>query len=489
MSSTPEPTERPYSPTPPEELLARAKRRSAASRRHRLLGGGGSLTIVVALVLIGILIPTSGAKSQPASKKPGRIVISDRIGAAYELSANEPAASPASASVTRAVENGEVAFSLDLLNHLAAVNDANDSTNVLVSPSSLATALAMLELGAAGATEQGIATTLQTGGLSAGDQAAGWHRLAELLGAETSTTGASLKHEPELNIANALFLEKHFAVLPTFVQGLSSEFQTGLWEVDFANDISGATNAINQWTSENTKGLIKQLFSPGALTPTTVLVLADAVYFRADWARKFENATTDKPFYLASGATESVPFMNSGPAESASLLTVPVATTAKYTAVVLPYAGKKLSALVVMPSGSLSAFLSSLNPASLTQIVTGSSPEGIELSMPTFTERSDNQLNQTLSTMGMSRAFLQADFTNITAQPPLAVHAVEQHAYLQVTPQGTTAAAATGIGVVATATRAGEPKVVVIDHPFLFLIRDNATGAILFESMVENPTS
>ena len=209
----------------------------------------------------------------------------------------------------------------------------------------------MLELGAAGATEQGIAATLQTGGLSAGpNRRPGGTASRSFSGAETSTTGASLKHEPELDIANALFLQKHFAVLPAFVQGLSSEFQTGLWQVDFANDISGATNAINQWTSENTKGLIKQLFSPGALTPTTVLVLADAVYFHADWARTFENATTDKPFYLASGATESVPFMNSGPAESASLLTVPVATTAKYTAVELPYAGKKLSALVVMPT-------------------------------------------------------------------------------------------------------------------------------------------
>ncbi len=488
MSSMPELPKRPYIPTAPEELLARAKRRSAASRRHRLVGGGGSLTVVVALVLVGILVPASGARPQPSSKRPGKIVVSAHIGSAYELTASETPASPASPGVAKAVEKAEVGFSLELMRDLVSTNAAAEPTNVLVSPSSLATALAMLELGAAGSTEQAIAATLQSASLSAGDQAAGWHRLETLLGDETSTTGANLKHEPELNIANALFLQEHFSVLPAFVRALSSEFQTGLWEVNFANDLAAATNAINQWTSENTKGLIKELFSPGSLTPTTVLVLADAVYFHAEWARKFDSATTDRPFYLATGSSESVPFMSSGPDESSKLLTVPVSASSHYTAVELPYAGKKLSALVVMPTGSsLSSFVSSLTPASLGQIVGGLSRQAIQLLMPTFTEHDDNQLNQTLSSMGMSQAFEQANFTNITPEPPLAVHAVEQHAYLQVTPQGTTAAAATGVGVVATATRAGEPRVVIIDHPFLFLVRDDATGAILFESMVENP--
>ncbi len=486
MSSQREPTERPYVPTPPEELLDRVKRRSAARRRHRLLGGGGLLTVLAALVLIAVLIPTSSARPQQPSRHPGPIVVSDRIGDAYELTADEPPAAPAPPKVAKAVENAEIGFSLNLLDNLAASSDSNDSDNVLVSPSSLATALAMLELGAAGSTEQGIASTLHTAGLSPLDQAAGWNSLATLLASETTTTGTHLRVAPELNIANALFLQEHFAVLPAFVRALSSEFQTGLWQVDFAKDLTGATDAINQWTSENTKGLIKQLFSPGGLTPTTVLVLADAVYFHADWARKFENATSDQSFYLATGAVENVPFMTSG---STTPLTVPVSTTGQYTAVELPYSGKKLSALVVMPTASsLSAFVSTLTPAALARIVRVMSREGIRLSMPTFTERSDNQLNQTLSSMGMSQAFgTGADFSNITPQPPLAVHSVEQHAYLQVTPQGTTAAAATGIGVVATATRAGEPPVVVIDHPFLFVVRDDASGAILFESMVENP--
>jgi len=482
-----EPTEPRYVPTAPEELLARAKSRSAATRRHRLLGAGGSLAVVLALVISVVLLPAGSAKPQPATSRPGKVFVSDRIGNAYELTANEVSASPPRPRVAKEVENAEVAFSLDLLNNLQG---ASNSQNVLVSPSSLTTALAMLELGASGSTEQGIASTLRTAGLSAADQAAGWNAIATLLAGETSTTGRNLRRVPELNIANALWVQQHFAVEAAFVRALSREFQTGVWQVDFNNDLTGATNAINQWTSENTKGFIKQLFSPGGLSPQTVLVLADAVFFRADWAYRFKNATVDELFHLASGSTESVPFMTSGPAISPKALKVPVSRTDQYVAVELPYAGKKLSALVVMPTmSSLSQFVSSLTPGSLNQIASDMPTEAVDLSMPTFTLRSDNQLNQTLMSMGMSQAFGNgADFGRITPSTQLQVHAVEQHAYLQVTPKGTTAAAATGISVIATATRA-DTQPIVIDHPFLFLVRDDATGTVLFESMVEDPAT
>jgi len=486
MNSTPEPSENQLEPTRPEELLARAKARSLAIRRHRLLGATGSTAVVLALVLSLVLVPGGSAPLLNSHHRPGQIFVSARVGSAYELTANEAAAPAAPASVTRRVENAEVAFSLDLLTHLAGSSDVN---NQLVSPSSLATALAMLELGASGSTEQAIAATLRTAGLSAGDQAAGWHGLAALLAAESSATGTNLAHVPQLDVANAVWLERNLAVQPAFLRSLSSEFMTGLWRVDFIQDLSGATNAINQWTSENTRGYIKQLFTPGALNIYTRLVLADAVFFRGDWVRKFLSATESEPFHLGSGGTVTVPFMISGRANSEHPLTAPVAVTHQYVAVELPYAGKSLSALVVMPTGSsLSSFVSSLTPGSLDRLVKGLLPAAIDLSMPTFTIRSDNQLNQTLSSMGMSDAFsLSADFSRIDPNLPLYVQTVEQHAYLQVTPKGTTAAAATGIGVGTSAVEV--PKPVVIDHPFLFLVRDDATGAILFESMVENPAS
>ncbi|MGO9965512.1 MAG: serpin family protein [Acidimicrobiales bacterium] len=490
MSPTSEPAERAYTPTAGEELLVRTKRRSLAIRRHRKLGAGVCSLGVLALVLGLVLVPGGSAAPQQSNNKPGKIFISDRIGSAYEIGANEPPPSAAPRAVVEAVENAEVGFSLELLNKLAASSDTNGSSNELVSPSSLATALAMLELGAAGSTEQGIASALRSAGLSAREQAEGWYSLAALLAGETSTSSENLKRVPELDVANSLWVQQNFAVLPSFVRALESDFQTGVWQVNFQTDLKAAVAAINQWTSEHTKGLIKQLFSPGGLTPTTVLVLADAVFFHADWSVRFEGATTNQPFYLATGASESVPFLSSEPLDSSAALTVPVSRTGNYVAVELPYAGKKLSALVVMPKGSsLPQFVASLSAGSLGRIVASLSPDRVAFSMPTFTLRSDNQLSQTLSSMGMSQAFeTGADFSRINATVPLAVDSVEQHAYLQVTPKGTTAAAATGIGIISTATPFPPPPI-VIDHPFLFLLRDNRTGAVLFESMVENPAS
>ena len=142
MSPAPERASKQYAPTSPEVLLAHAKRRSLAIRRHRLLGAGGALAVVIALVLGSIFIPgTSG----PGTHPPGRVYVADRIGSAYELTAAEAVIKAASPQVLKGVETAEVGFSLDLLDHLAGSTDASGTSNELVSPSSLATALAMLE--------------------------------------------------------------------------------------------------------------------------------------------------------------------------------------------------------------------------------------------------------------------------------------------------------------------------------------------------------
>lgn len=452
-----------------------------STRRRRLLGAGAVLALVLVLVVSGLLIARG-----PRSKQPGLVHVTERIGSAYELTSDEAPSQPPRPDLVRGVEQAEVGFSLNLLKDLMG---SNDSGNELVSPSSLATALSMLELGAAGSTEQAIAATLGSAGLTAGEQASAWHALAGVLEAQTSQGDTDIAHVPELDVANAVWIQQGLAVRPEFLRSLASQFRTGLWQVDFHNDLAAATAAINRWASNNTKGLIPQLFSPGALDQSTDLVLADAVYFRAEWARRFQSATRDRTFDLASGSTEAVPFMTTGPAGSRGELTAPVSVAHGYVAVELPYSGRNISALVVMPErSSLSGFVDSLTPASLAQLVAAMGSAPLALSMPTFTLRSDNRLNGILASMGMSQAFENAaDFTQIAPRPPLEVQAVEQHAYLQVTPKGTAAAAATGIGVQTSVARV--QTTVVIDHPFLFLVRDDTTGTILFESAVENPAS
>ena len=488
MRPTSEPTERAYTPTPREEALVRTKHRSLDIRRHRLFGAGVCSMAVLALVLSLVLIPGGSAAPQQSKNKPGKIFISDRIGSAYELSANEPPPSPAPPGVAKAVEKAEVGFSLDLLNKLATSSDSNGSTDDSVTVQ-LGDCARDAGDGAARPTEQGIASALHSAGLSAGEQAEGWYSPAALLAGETSTSSANLKRVPEPPRRKLALGPAELPRRPTFARALESEFQTGVWQVNFQDDLAEAVNAINRWTSEHTKGLMSS-FSARRVTPTTVLVLADAVFFHADWAARFESATSQKPFYLAAGGSENVPFMSSEPVDSTKALTVPVSKTGQYVAVELPYAGKKLSALVVMPTGSsLPQLVSSLTPDSLGRMVDSLSRPRPVLDAHVYAAFGQSAELETLSGMGMSQAFeTGADFSRINVTVPLEVGTVEQHAYLQVTPKGTTAAAATRIDVIATATPFPEQPIVV-DHPFLFLLRDNVTGAILFESMVENPAS
>jgi serpin B len=477
-----------YEPSDPAELLARVKRRSSAIRRRRLLGTGGALAVVLVVVL-GLLVPgaLSPARTPHQAQSRVHLFVAQRVGSSYELVAKTAPAAAAPARVRRALEQAEVGFSLALLKRLAS---SPTPSNQLVSPSSLASALAMLELGAAGSTLHEIASTLQSAGLSPGEQAAAWHSLEALLASQTSARGAALAKMPQLDVANALWIQQHFGVEPGFVRALSSNFGTGVWQANFSGDLAGAIAAINRWTSEHTHGLIKQLFStPGAVNASTVLVLADAVYLHARWAHEFNGEPQYLAFHLPSGHSVPMNFMTSGKGGSSGTITVPSSVTRSYDEVELPYAGGKLSAVILMPTrSSLAGFVSSLTPRSLAKMVHGMHSASLELSMPSFTIRADNLLNGTLSAMGMSSAFnANANFSGISPKAGLQVQTIEQRAYLRVSPQGTIATAVTGISVVASAESPRGVKTIVIDRPFLFLVRNNATRTILFESMVENP--
>jgi serpin B len=480
VSSTPEPSSPTYTPTSPDILLTRVKSRSAALQRKRWGVVGGSTVVVVALVLGTLVLQRPGPKNHVAVRPSGKILTA-QFGSAEELTADVLSAGKASAAVTKEAAEAEVGFSLRLLGQMSS-----SSGNVLLSPSSLSTALAMLELGARGATAQGIANALSSSGMSASQQAAGWHTLAMALIDETARNGAHLGTTPELNIANAVWVQHGLQVEPGFVRAMTSEFAAGVWQVNFGGDMDGAINSINAWTSKQTQGLIKKLFSPGALSNQTVMVLADAVYFQAHWARSFLEERA--PFHFANGSTSNLPTLQSSlPNDGDNARSYLNTIGSNYDAVEIPYSGKSLSALVLMPTaGNLAAFVNTMTPASLGAAVSALHLGKVRLTMPEFTVTADNHLNSTLQAMGMSQAFgPSADFSGITTQESLDVETVEQRDYLQVTPIGTKAAAVTGIGVQSTAAEI--VPTIAFDRPFLFLVRDNATGTILFESMVQHP--
>ena len=214
-----------------------------------------------------------------------------------------------------------------------------------------------------------------------------------------------------------------------------------------------------------------------------VAVLVDAVYLKAPWATPFDpNATARAPFHVSPTSTVSVQMMSTPGFFDAAVLGNPAVDSLE-----LPYVGGHLSALVLMPPlGDLRAFETTLTPVLLGRIVAGLARLRAEVDLPRFTFGTALSMKRVLSAMGMRQAFSDnADFSNLSPMS-VKVSFVVHEAWVKVMEKGTEAAAASAAGIGPTAVAPPRERL-VFDHPFLFLVRDNATGAILFEAQVTNP--
>ena len=368
------------------------------------------------------------------------------------------------------------AFGLDLMHAMGG------SENLVLSPDSVATALAMAGSGAAGQTAAQIASVLHLKTPSS------FTAIGALQGTIASEQAAAAQGDPKaptLDLANALFLQGGFPLNPAFVSGLQEHFGAGPQSVDFKGDLSGSLKTINEWVSDHTNGIIGQLFE--SLPEKTRLVLADAVYLKASWLYPFTpGATSPAPFHSPAGSS-SVQFMH----ETQRLR---YGSGRGYAAVDLPYRASTLSLLVVLPVGrSLGAPQHQLATSGLAGVVHGLSPKLVQLSLPRFHLRTQTSLNQALEALGMRAAFSEAaDFSGITAAEQLKIALVEHAADFKVDEAGTEAAAATGVVVEPTSAEVGRPPHAVVfnaNHPFLFFLRDDRTGAVLFAGRLNNPAS
>jgi len=336
-------------------------------------------------------------------------------------------------------------------------------------------ALGMLENGAAGQTATQISQALQADGIPLATQNAGLAELVSTLASEGAKDGISLES------ANSLWQQNGFALKPAFLGAMADYFHAGVWQVDFAGHGTDAVKALNAWTSQHTHGKITKLFD--SLDPATVLILANALYFHAAWATPFDAAGTEPaPFRTSAGKSVTTKFM-AGQFHGV--------TTSEYDAAALPYTGGNYEAIAVMPSnGSLASFVTTLSSHALGDIATTAEkapPIGTKL--PRFTTTSNMDLIPTLKALGMSEAFGNANFSNLSSAQGLSVDQVRQRVYLGVGEKGTTAAAVTGVSVTMSSLGNFAPRMIVFDHPFLFLIRDRTTGAILFASEINDPTA
>jgi serpin B len=215
-------------------------------------------------------------------------------------------------------------------------------------------------------------------------------------------------------------------------------------------------------------------------------VLANAVYLKAHWLSPFDAALTHMaPFTTAGGGTVQVPFMEQRDTDYS------YGAGEDYQAIDLPYVSNSLSMLAILPRGvSLSAFDRRLTASSLAKLASSLGPRNVDLQMPKLKLSTQTSLNAPLRALGMTAAFgAQADFSALSTQRALNISLVEHAADLKIDEQGTVAAAATAIiGPTAVARPIGPTIELTLNHPYLLLLRDNASGAILFVARIANPS-
>ena len=411
---------------------------------------------VVGLGLGVALVTTAcGAGAKPTEGVPGGIVPAGVTRVDPQLPTAE----------LRLLAAAQTDFAVDLYRTVAA----RDQADVTLGPSSLHTALSMIRAGARGQTAAEIDAVLHTTPLAG--------RLDELgNGLDRQLRSLSAAEGVEVAIANRVWRDEGQAVLPEYARLLLTHYGAGMDALDIAGNPEAARAAVNAWAAAETGDKVEELFPPDSITAATRLVLANAVHFEADWRFPFPAAaTSDQPFSLPNGTTVSVPTMSYDEY-------LPSGRGVGWTAVRLPYDGEQVSMTVIVPQ-DLAAFESSLDRALLDRVEASIADGGIHLSLPRFTARTHLSLADTLAGLGMPTAFSsQADFSGMSGAPGLMLGAVEHEAVVEVDETGTQAAAASGGAVLGS-----HGPTVTVDRPFLFVVRDSATGAVLFLGRVSDP--
>jgi serpin B len=376
-------------------------------------------------------------------------------------------AQAANAPVDPAIVTADNGFGVALFQNLSA----GASSNVSIAPISVAMALQIVYNGAGGATQQGMASTLQLGSMSFQD-----------LNNDNAALQASLMNpDPQvtLTIANSLWLHLNdqTPVLMSFSQMDQNYYGATV------GDLAGAPANVNAWVDSATNGLITTIL-PNVNYRDVVAVIANVIYFKGQWSTPFDpSQTAAAPFTLGDGTQVSVPMMH----QTANYAYV---QGGNFQAASIPYGQGRLSMLVVMPdpSVSLSTFVTGMTADSVKNWAAQLQPGYGAISLPKFTTSFGASLVSPLTALGMQDAFcnsLQVSFPGIG--PKTCISDVEHKTVVEVDETGTVAAGATTVTITTTAVQVPAFDL-TLDHPFVYAVLDNQTGELLFIGTMTNPS-
>ena len=406
------------------------------------------------------------------------------VAAGYPIMKSNPAqcAVPGGKTFTERIVSGDEKSVVDANNKFAFdlySEYKSEEGNVFFSPYSIETALAMTYEGAKGKTADEMQKVLH---FPQDDNA----RRQGFLSIYNGINEKDKKYL--LSTANALWAQKDYPFLQDYF-GLTEKYYGGkVTNLDFAAETEKSRQTINLWVEEKTNDKIKDLIPQGAIDAMTRLVLTNAIYFKGNWSIQFDKKDTQEQDFKVSPEKTVKAQMMSMTGEKANFNYY---ENDDLQALELPYDGKELSMLILLPKGpDLSSLEDSIDPEKLTSLKNSMNERQVDVYLPRFKFETKYFMAGTLKGMGMPTAFSSdADFSGMTGKKDLYISEVIHQAYVEVNEEGTEAAAATGVIMGVTAVLE-PPKIPVFraDHPFIFLIQDKSTGNVLFMGRVSDPS-
>ncbi len=363
------------------------------------------------------------------------------------------------------------AFAVDLYGKLQT-----EKGNLFFSPYSISTALAMTYAGARGNTAKEMEQVLHFNMPPDKLHAAFGELIRDL-------TSEERKSNYQLNTANRLWGQKDYPWLAPFLQLTEKHYGAGLQEVNFISDKEGSLKTINKWVEKETQDKIKYLLQPDNIDPLTRLILTNAIYFKGNWQCQFKKENTkDEDFYLLDGQAVPVTMMHQ---TSKYWYTV----TDDIQILTMPYTGRDLSMVVLLPKerSGIASLEANLTLEQLNGWTQPAHDRKVDVVMPKFKFAVRMELPKVLIALGMKDPFSDnANFEGMNGQTDLLISDVIHKSFIDVNEKGTEAAATTAV-VMTLKSAPTPPPTFRADHPFLFLIRDNKSGAILFMGRVMDP--
>ncbi|MBT1697734.1 serpin family protein [Fulvivirgaceae bacterium PWU4] len=371
---------------------------------------------------------------------------------------NLRAMSAAEVQITRGVND----FTFDLFKRID-----EPAKNSFMSPLSVSMALGMVMNGTSDETRQSILNTIDYSEFTAAEVNQAYKDLTELL--------LSMDRTVTMDVANSVWHNRNYAVNRDFVSIVRQQYDAKVEGLNFSAD--DAKNTINNWVANKTREKITKVIE--RIAPEDVMFLINAIYFKGSWAQQFDKTRTSvAPFKTVDGTSVTADMMHAKDA------VVQLYQNDEVQVVDVPYGNGQFSFTIVAPFSNLNEMTGVLDAAQLTGWISHADSTKITLRMPRFKMRWQKDLKETLMSMGMKINGFPNLFESISDN--LEISKVDHQAYLDVNEEGTEAAAVTTVGI--QLTSAPIERVITIDRPFLFMIREKHSGVILFMGKLVNPS-